>query len=263
MFIVRKQNQIGVGANSANSLRGFTLIELLVVIAIIAILAALLLPALNNAKEKANQVRCLSNHKQLALAWCLYKDENNGRLAIDDPWGGTDYPSWVYGSMTDPVQATNTALIQSGLLYPFARNPGIYRCPDDRTPHCRDYSMQSQLACYMMGQPYDGQGAMGIQGYLPLYLENQMKNPAPAQTIVFVDENLSSIDDGFFGVLITGDLWVNVPATWHSGGCNFSFGDAHAERWRWRDPRTLTVTGGQSTPNNADLIRLQGAIGYQ
>lgn len=242
---------------------GFTLIELLVVIAIIAILAAMLLPALSNAKAKASQIRCLSNHKQLALAWCLYADENNGRLVINDPWGGTNCPSWVYGSMTVGAEATNTALIQAGLLYPFCRNPGVYRCPTDKTSHCRAYSMQEQLACYMRGQQYDGQGAMGIPGYLPTYLENQMKTPAPAQTFVFVDENPLSVDDGFFGILITGDLWVNAPAIWHSRGSNLSFGDGHAEHWRWVDPRTLAITGGQTTAKNADLTRLQAAIGYQ
>lgn len=243
------------------SKRGFTLIELLVVIAIIAILAALLLPALSSAKEKANQIRCLSNHKQLGLGWCLYKDDNNGRLVINDPWGGNAYPSWIHGSMTFAMEATNTALIQTGLLYSYAPNTGIYRCPSDKTIHSRSYSMQSQLACYMNGAKYDGQAGMGIFGYPPMYLESQIK--MPTQTIVFTDENPDSIEDGFFGILVTGNLWVNVPAVWHTRGCNFSFADGHAERWRCLDPRTLTVKGGQSTPNNPDLQRLQAAAGSQ
>src|SRR5580658_3174589 len=90
---------------------GFTLIELLVVIAIIAILAAILLPVLDEAKQKAWQVSCLNNHKQLALAWSIYKNDNNGSLVIDDPvtgttLAGTNYPSWVYGNMASPTDAT-------------------------------------------------------------------------------------------------------------------------------------------------------------
>ena len=62
--------------------RAFTLIELLVVIAIIALLMAIMVPVLRSAREQGYRVVCLSNLKQLTLAWLAYADEHDGKLVL-------------------------------------------------------------------------------------------------------------------------------------------------------------------------------------
>ncbi len=107
------------------SRRGFTLIELLVVIAIIAILAAILFPVFAKAREKARQITCASNEKQLGLGFLQYSEDNDERVSI-----GAEYP--FNGSIT-----IGTAW--AGSIYPYVKSIGVYKCPDDPTTGTAQY----------------------------------------------------------------------------------------------------------------------------
>ncbi len=100
--------------------KGFTLIELLVVIAIIAILAAILFPVFAKAREKARQITCTSNEKQLGLGIIQYQQDNDEKLMVGDAanGGNTSY---------------NDGEGWAGQIYPYTKSNGIYQCPDDST----------------------------------------------------------------------------------------------------------------------------------
>jgi prepilin-type N-terminal cleavage/methylation domain-containing protein/prepilin-type processing-associated H-X9-DG protein len=186
--------------------RGFTLVELLVVIAIIAILAALLLPALNQAKQRARAITCLNHLKQVGIASQMYAHDNADSL----PQTAHARASWVL------------------TLQPLLSGTNLHRCPvDPNQQRIFSYAINDFLTARPYGAP-------------DLNFSRLTAIPSPTETLHMAEcmDDYEGADHFHFADSGSGGFTplsfvAQVAVTRHQSGANYLFADGHVEMLQW------------------------------
>lgn len=212
---------------------GFTLIELLVVVAIISILAALLLPALQQAREKAWQAVCMSNLKQTGLVMMMYLDDHDGHYIPNRCEGDDGYPTCI-----DKLEWETK-------LAPYIDEVDVYPFYELESFKCRSLIRKVGNESLLFG--YNGSMCRDVDdGYVSGRRDGEIR--FPAETILFMDGlgRFSFLCFGWDGNIhevgsTSGVLTITVEG-WgilgtHSGGFNLLFCDGHVSWTKLSDMR--------------------------
>ena len=250
--------------------KAFTLIELLVVITIIALLVSIVMPALNKAKQQANQIVCLANQKSLIMAWTQYNDANNDSMVAhyvteDHMKGGAKAHSWVEppqipGDSTGPnfslapaaryrgaigsgvTEGMRRTGLRAGAMWKYLKEEEVYHCPGDRRYKVeqgdgqmfRSYSIPRGI-----GAATDAQGGFTKNDYIT----KASKIKYPVEKYVFAEVSydndwVKNYPDQFILNMAqyynsnTKGVWVPLSA-WHGNSSTFAFADGHADTHKW------------------------------
>jgi prepilin-type N-terminal cleavage/methylation domain-containing protein/prepilin-type processing-associated H-X9-DG protein len=258
--LCHRYRQSSIYAQGIVNPRAFTLIELLVVIAIITFLLALLFPVLKSAREQGQRAVCLSNLRQLTMAWLGYADENDGKLVMGSAMGvswtadnSVVLKGWVGRAFLWPQ--SRAALIKDprkGALWPWIKNIDIYRCPRGRKGHALTYStlVSANGASDIKGVTSQKTQSEGFQaigkrvGSTVLLLTNltEIISPGAGQRAVFIDMGQTPSGSDFCVYYLDPKWrWFDPPPIQHGGGTTLSMADGHAEYWKWKGRETIEM----------------------
>ena len=227
---------------TASQLGGFTLIELLVVIAIIAILAAMLLPALSKAKSKAKQTACVSNQRQIGLAFMMYANDHHDTMPAPGSRAalGAQPEDWIYWQSTAVGGRPSLREAKDSVIAPYIGNfnAELFLCPGDRGAQERRrlWEANKSREFYLYSYSLNSSTRDGIATWISvnrseIYRNKLTKVRNPTEKIMLAEER-GAATDGPGNSIIDDGRWVppgNVLTMRHNNKAAVSFADGHVE----------------------------------
>jgi prepilin-type processing-associated H-X9-DG protein len=202
----------------------------------------------SSGRRHAKRAVCLTNLRQLMLAWTNYAGDNDGFIvngaplgftacqanpgtgehAGEIPWVGRDW-GYIYYPGQPTLEECQVSAIRDGALWPYCQDLKLYYCPSGYQGSIRSYGIVDG----MNGMSRSGEGTIaGVH-----WIKNIAQIINPAERLVFIDEGWVTPDS--YAVHFNRELWWEDPSVRHGGGTSVSFADGHSQWHRWKGKWTV------------------------
>lgn len=225
----------------------FTKKDIVVVLVCLIFLIINLGAISSGGRRRAKRTICLTNLKQLTLAWTQFADDNGGFIvngaplgspacqaytptsgdhANETPWVGRDW-GYIYNPGQPTLKECQASAIRDGALWPYCQELKLYHCPTGLTYDTRSYAI------------VDGMNGLRRSGTVAgvHWIKNMTQILEPGERIVFIDEGWVTPDS--FAVNYDRALWWEDPPVRHGDGTAQSFADGHSAWHRWKGRWTI------------------------